>query len=250
MVVDLNKMRVRLAALLAKARDAGSSDAEVAEAMAQAQKVSEKYGVTEATLADAVSGDYLTRFYTPVEGALRQHPVLRYCGPYIADLTGCKIYVRNRGESNGTAEQEQDYALFGLGPDVEHANWLVVALKAFLDDQWRMHRALNLTTASRDTIRKERVGYIRGYCRTVNGRLKEITWEKSVAGSTALVVQKGAAATKELEAQHGPMKGGYNASGNGSGSRRGEMAGAQAGQAASLGDRVSGDAIAAITSNK
>jgi hypothetical protein len=229
-------IKIRLAAILRKARDAASSPAEVEEALAMAQKMMDKHGVTEADLDAATAIDYETRSIHVKQGQMRQHPVTRYCIVQVAAFTGCYPYASQVDTSRpGT---EAVYKIVGLATDAEYCLWLMSSLIVFLDDQWEVYRAHELQGLSRDKIAEQRIGFVRGFCATVNSRVKEMTWRATKDGKNALVVRKGDASRAHYEDKHGKGGKSHNVNGRGRGNASGSAAGAQAAKAAAFGRGV------------
>lgn len=240
--MDMNKIKKRLDALLAKARDDGASDAEVEAAMHAAQKLMSRYGISERDLEKVKSDDFMDVEYTPPPKQTRVDPVVRYCGGAVAKLCGLVGY------SSGP----HSITLHGLAPDVEHAKWLLNLLQVALADQWRRYKILAFSgPVSRATLMKERIGFIHGFCRGAVHKLRDLMsyqGDPEIEKSTALVVKKTDLALRNLEAK-GIHLASCGASGlgpkaRGSGSAQG--AGYVAGNSVSFGNGI-GPERAAIT---
>jgi hypothetical protein len=236
-MTDMTKIKSRLAALLSRARDAGSSDAEIAACMERAEKIMADYGVTEADLADLGADDYRTYTFTLPEGMTRHCPVVRYVGPVVFRFTGCVGYIGKTDNKGQPIEIE----LFGIDSDVEYAAWLLASLRSFMDDQWRDYKRYQLGACNRTELTAERIGFVQGFCKTAADRIRAMTTrDGGGAGTgTALVVQKRDLSMAQLKANGVDLSGSkHNLTGTGRGSHTGAMAGAQAGNAANIGRGV------------
>jgi len=226
MPIKMNdKLRNRLAALLAKARDGGASDAEAAQAMALAQKLMATHGVSESDLESATAVDYVETAYSVPAGRSRLDPVVRYCGQMVSKLSGCAVFQRGQ-------DQEHQIIFFGLPADISYAEWLIATLQTVLNDQWESYRKREVK--ARLTVREltaEKVGFIRGFCDRVNSMMSRIATaeEPTEATGTALVIRKTEVAVRELEARYGPMGRGRSVAGRGKARDTGRAAGWAAG---------------------
>lgn len=240
-MADISKIKSRLAALLRKARDAGASDAEVAEALNAAQKMMDKYGVTEDDLETVTQEDYRTAEFGKPAGRKNFDPILRYCGPAVCQMTGVLGVYKKSPQGGETIE------FYGLDADVEYATWLIHSLQLFMNDQWDSYKRWDMKNGlSRQQLMAEKIGFIRGFCDGVNRRMAGMMdngGNTKTETGTALVVKKKDLAKRHYEATHGPVGGGVNLSGSGTGSMSGAAAGSMAAQSASLGRGVGTNAI-------
>lgn len=240
-MADLNTVKARLAALLAKARDAGSTPAEVETAIAAAMKISEKYGVTEDDLNNATADDFRHVKFNPDPGRDKHCPVLRYVGPAIAKFTGTKLWV------NGGISGEMNW--LGMESDVELALWLWKSLRQFMDDQWAVYKRTEMRDMEvmRKDIAPLRIAFIRNFCFTVADRLNTMATREGggTETGTALVVLKHQVVAKRLDDMGIHLNKNVSASGKGRADDRAAGAGRAAGAAASLGRGV-GQTRAAI----
>lgn len=245
-MADIGKIKERLAALLRKARDNGSSDAEIASAMAAAEKLMAKYGVSEADLDSVTASDYKSCHYAKAAGRKNFDPILRYCLGSIAHMTGV---VAVHVPATLSPDRGEHIEVYGLEADVEYTLWLVKTLQDCLNDQWDRYKRWEAPSQlSRDDLMTHKIGFIRGFCRRTFERIVEMmdnggSAEKETG--TALVVKKYDLATKQYEEKNG-CKIGNNKSmaGRGKGSGSAAGAGYAAGNAASLGRGVGQNAIA------
>ena len=237
--MDINKVKEKLAALLARARDAGSSDAEIDACMARARKMMETYGLSEDDL-ESVTAESFKEYRSYVKPGKKTHsPVWRYCSVAIGRFTGTKPYVT---KEEGHTGKKSPIVFFGLESDVELAVWLLNSLEAFMLDRWAMYKKTYRGPASE--LKAEMVGFIQQYCRTVSERLIDAAEfvhkpGSEEAKSTALVVKKSEVVQAEM-ARRGVHVGGRGANlgGGAHGSASGKSAGRAAGQAANIGRGV------------
>jgi len=248
-MADISKIKARLESLLKKARDAGSSEAEVAACMARAQKLMDEFGVTEADLNDADSLTFRDYDINVPEGQNKHCPVVRYCAPAVGRLTSVTFFINNR--INPKLGEKSPITAIGIDADVEYAMWLLRSLRSFMDDQWRDYRDHQLEACTRQELKAERVGFVRGYCTRVAQRINDMVakYKAEVSGGvgtgTDLVVRKNDLVKVEMERRGIHLGRGRAMAGRGYGSEHGSAAGAQAGNGAALGRGV-GQSRAAI----
>lgn len=244
-MADIKAIKDKLASLLARARDAGSSEAEVAACLNKAQKLMADYGVTEEDLDNATEESFRSYQWDIAEGRKAHDPVVRYCAGYIGRLTGVVFYLDNTLNKGKTAP----IIAFGMDADVEYALWLIKSLRLFMDDQWQYYRDWELGNCDRYTLKAERIGFVRGFCARINERIKEMQHRDQEQGGvgtgTDLVVKKSELVHRTLEERLGHRLGrGKSLAGRGKASNAAMGAGYQAGNTASLGRGVGKSAIA------
>lgn len=243
MNADIQKIREKLKALLDRARDAGSSDAEIDACMRRAQDLMDKYNLSESDLDEVTGADF--REYTiNAEAGRRAHdPINRYLAPIVGKFTGVKFYISHKeGVSN-----VNPIHVFGLDADVEYALWLLHSFRKFMDDQWVDYRDWQLGSCTRAELKAERIGFVRGFCKQVAGRLDKMIKENAqggVSAGTDLIVKKHDLVAQELARRDIRLSAGEALKGRGYGSENGARAGAVAGNAASIGRGVGKSAIA------
>jgi hypothetical protein len=243
-MADINKIREKLAALLSRARDAGSSEAEVAACMQRAEKLMAQYGLSESDLDDVTAKDFREYTINPPEGRSAHDPIVRYLAPAIGRLTSVTFYIDNTRNEGKLAP----IVSFGLEADVEYAHWLIKSLRTFMDDQWVDYKQWQLGACTRNELKAERIGFVRGFVDVVAARLKEMTADRAEggaeSGSTSLVVKKNDLVAKALADRGINLGRGASLSGNGRGSDTGRQAGAVAGNSANIGRGVGQSSIA------
>lgn len=236
-----DKIKARLAALLARARDAGSSMAEVNACMDKAQALMAEYGFTEADVIAAKSADYVDHEIFVADGAKNFSPIDRYVGNAIAAFCGVKIYVASHplqgGRGRNTNKRRIIY--FGLDSDVELALWMRGALRQFMDDQWAEFKKYECHGKTIEHIKRDRIGFIQAFCTEVAKRLRNMAWRNDGEGSgKSLVIVKDKAATTELAKRDVVLHGRAKMKGGAAGSADGAAAGTMAGRAADVGRGV------------
>lgn len=246
-MADLANIKKRLDALLKRARDGGSSDAEIATCMQKAEKLMQEYGLSEADL-DEVTADSMRDYqYTVQPGRSAICPVVRYCGAMVAKFTGTIAFVSGNGQPNA-----RPITFYGLSADVEYATWLLASLRQFMDDQWIDYRDSQLMCCTREELKAERIGFIRGFTSRITQRMAEMMWrnerDSGLATGTDLIVKKNEIVQREFQRKHGKLGGRASVNGTGRGAGTGAQAGAQAGNAASIGRGVGGSGRIAIGS--
>jgi hypothetical protein len=239
-MADIAKIKDRLAALLKKARDNGSTPNEVEQAMAAAAKIMERYGVTEDDLRNASEEDFRHVRFNRDPGKDKHCPVLRYVGPAIARFVGVKIWVCGGidGEMN----------VLGMESDVELFMWMWKSLRQFMDDQWATYKRVEVRDmgVTREELTALRVTFIREFCAAVANRLAKLGAQTGGAQTgTSLIVLKNQVVEKRLADMGISLGRGVKVNGNGRGDYRAAAAGAAAGRAADIGRGV-GQARAAI----
>jgi len=247
-MADIKKIKDRLASLLARAQDAGSSESEVAACMARAQKLMEEFGITETDLDSADGVTFRDYEINVPEGRMKHDPIIRMCAAAVGRLTSVTFYINNISPHSG---DKAPIMAVGLDADVEYAMWMLKSLRAFMDDQWVTYRDWSLEACTRNELKAERIGFIRGYCATVCRRINDMIrdYKSKVEGGmgtgTDLIVRKNDLVKAELERRDIHLGRGRSMAGRGYGSEHGSHAGAQAGNSASLGRGV-GQSHAAI----
>lgn len=244
-MADINKIKARLDALLRKARDGGSSDAEIAEAMAAAQRLMQKYGLSESDIENMSADEMREYAWEKPAGRKNFDPVLRYLAGSVCEHTGCVgvldkgVYYPDRGEV---------IVFYGGDADVEYAAWLIKSMQDFLNDQWEQYKKWDMPTRiSRDELRAERIGFVRGFCKRMRERFRELKTrdgELHEGKGTALVQRKTDLIQRKVEEKFGPLGGSANMAGRGRGSGTAAGAGYTAAGGMDIGRGIGQGAIA------
>lgn len=240
-MADLKAIKEKLDALLARARDSGSSQAEVEACLKRAEKLMAQYGISEADLEDESKLNFRDYTFNVREGRKAHDPVIRYCAPYVGKMTGVTFYISGTGNT-------APIIAFGLDADVEYALWLLKSLRTFMDDQWTSYVKWELGNCGRAELKQHRIGFVRGFTRRVNERIKEMTYRAKEGGGvgtgTDLVVKKNDIVKRELSNRGLNLGRGRNLSGRGTANADAAAAGSLAGNSASLGRGVGHNSIA------
>ena len=237
---NIKSIKAKLAALLARARDAGSSDAEIAACMTRADKIMEEYNLSESDLDNVTSASFRTYAFTTPERQTRLCPVVRHCAANAARYTATQVWLSGTNEHGHAATLQ----VFGLEADVEFCSWLLKSWRDFMDDQWIAYKD-HMPATDRRTMTSERVGFVQGFTGTINKRLSDhirdakLQRDGGVKTGFALVVKKNDLIAREMSDRGinlGKETRGVN--GNGRGTASGANAGAQAGARANVGRGV------------
>tara|TARA_R110000764_G_scaffold38885_2_gene86540 strand:- start:5 stop:754 length:750 start_codon:yes stop_codon:yes gene_type:complete len=245
-VSNISTIKTKLAALLARARDAGSSDAEIAACMSKADKIMAEYNLSESDL-DSVGADSFSEYgFTVPTSQTRLCPVVRMCAAQVAKYTGVQVWTSGTNSHGNAAALK----VFGLDADVEYATWLLTSWRTFMDDQWKDYRD-NLLATSRKVMTQERVGFVRGFCAAINKRLAdhirdaELNTGGGVKTGYALVVKKNDIVARRMEERGISLSSNTSSiNGQGRGTDSGQNAGVQAGNAAHVGQGLGRNATA------
>ncbi len=182
--------------LFAKAGDAGATDAERAGAMAQAEKLMKKYGLSETDLAigqrAAVRDFRIAKF--PYSKSLKtgrtyRHPVDRFMGNAIGRFTDTMYFV------NGS--QEESWYI-GFEKDIDIAEWLRSAMIQQFDRDWKLYKLRDRTNKSVLNVGEQLKSFAIGWTDANNSRIREWCEAREAAAvhhcgpsdSTSLVTHK------------------------------------------------------------
>jgi hypothetical protein len=243
-MADIRKLKEKLAALLARARDAGSSEAEVEACLKRAEKLMAEYGLTEDEVRGATAESFRDYEIRVPEGREMHCPVVRHCAAAIGRMTGTVFYINS---ASGLGEKSPIVCV-GLEADVEYAMWLLRSLRNFMDDQWLEYRDWSLQACTRAELKAEKIGFIRGYCAKVTERINQMCFRDIDKGGKAtgtdIVAVKADAVDAELKRRGINLGRGRSLSGRGHGAASGAQAGAVAGGSASIGRGVGQSRVA------
>lgn len=232
---NIAAIKSKLAALLARARDAGSSEAEVAACLSRAEKLMATYSISEADAAESVANELTYCEYEKAKGMKKHSPLMRYCAGPLARFCGVVGYV-----------SDDLIKVAGLPVDVEYFKWLVVAQQAFMDDQWSNYRDFSLGRVTPQRLKAERIGFVQGFCEALSRRIVDMTMTKGdgMAKGTAVVMVKRDLILAKLASQGVNLGGAVNLGGKQRGDSDAKAAGYSAGQDAIIGQGVGKAAIA------
>lgn len=198
---NMNDIKERVGALLRKAVDPAATPAEADAAMRLAQKLMEKYQVTEADL-DKGGNEFREAGRTgrkhPKSGEWYLHPVERYCAAIVGRFCGVTPWIT-------TDDGELKLVLFGFDADVELANWMLTAFVNQFEADWELYKMRDLGTKRLVTIREARLSFAHGFTQAINKRLEDWMFrdeakspEPGTTDGKALVVKKTSLVEQEL----------------------------------------------------
>lgn len=180
---ELDRVKSLVRALTARTVERGCSEAEAMEAAAKVGQLLSVYGLsmTEVALRDEACAE--RRLMMDGTGA----PALRWLFPALLRFTGC------RGWTDGRHEM----VLFGLDPDVQMGEWLLLTLAAALRNETARFHASGACPRRNAAAALRSFRY--GFAARVAARLDELAAEQEqtvaardaqAAGGTALVLAK------------------------------------------------------------
>ncbi len=168
-------------ALRRKAEDHASTEAEVMEAIAQAERLMEKHQITEKQLERVTAtegmrkGEHDNRLKT-------RHPINKYC------IVPISAFCEVKGWYDVGSMKAQFY---GFEADVEMAEYLIDMIRACMERTWKIYLKDNpIPTRSRHT---EYWSFHLGFSNRLRTRIKEILEARNpiiMSSGTDLVVKK------------------------------------------------------------
>jgi len=168
-------------ALRRKAEDQASTEAEVMEAIAQAEKMMAKHQITEAQLEKITAtegmrqGDHDNRLKT-------KHPINKYCLVTISKFCEVKTWW-DVNTMKGM--------FYGFDADVEMAEYLIDMIRGCMERSWKFYLKDNpIPTKSRHT---EYWSFHLGFAKRVNNKMIDIINSRNpiiISSGTDLVVKK------------------------------------------------------------
>jgi len=171
------KIKKKIAALLAMTKENGASEQEAFTAMSMAAKLMMEHGISEEDIRSSTPNDFVKESIDKHRKKL--HEVDYYLVVGIADYCGTKVYVDR---------QEGGIVFFGYGVDVELAKYIRQICRFALEYEWSMYFALYNGSTHGRTLRKS---FMVGMTRRLNARLKALKADNTVySGSTALISLK------------------------------------------------------------
>lgn len=164
----------KISALRAKIPENGATEDEALAALAIAEKLMEKHGITEADLKnvefkrDMRKGGFTQRQKTV-------HPSQKYCAMTIGAFCGVKPWT-------GYTDRKKVLHMFGLKDDVEMAEFLMGLIHDSMDRGWKEFLSLNVKSdQSRHT---QYWSFMIGFAERINERLKELIEARSVVSDS------------------------------------------------------------------
>jgi len=191
----MTDMIEKIAALRAKIPENGATEDEAIAALAIAEKLMEKHGITEADLAnvqfkrDMRQGGFEQK-------QKQEHPSQKYCDTTIARYCGTKAW---NGRSQ-TVKGKKTTELFGFAGDVEMHEFLLGLIHDSMNRGWKEFLKLNVKSdQSRHT---QYWSFMIGFAERINDKLDELINARvaQVGTGTDLVTAKMALVEQGLEA--------------------------------------------------
>lgn len=167
---NIQDIKDRVRALLMKAVDAAASPSEAEAAMRMAQKLMEKYQVSEADLGGLREDDWRygeTKAEHHKTRGYYLHPIDRYCSVVVGKFCGVIPYKVDEGTP------QFRMVLFGLDADVELAQWMLAAFKKQLDHDWELYKRYQMESKRLIDVREARMAFVRGFTSAVTQRLND-----------------------------------------------------------------------------
>lgn len=181
---NLEKVKVKIAALIAKAKNSGSSEAEAIAAMDIARKIMAEHGVT---LADIERSTGESKSFNKVRanpGQRNLHTVDQFLVSAIATYTDTKVWI------DKNVNRDSAVMFFGYSIDVELAVYLRDICLAAMDREWKLYSA-KLPAGNRASKRKS---FMAGMALRLRERLQAMKQDMSSSNAqqtgTDLVVVK------------------------------------------------------------
>jgi hypothetical protein len=240
---DKAKVAEKVRALLAKTVDNGCTEAEAMAAAMKAQALIEEYQIN------------LSEHDLEEEGCIRgtaakakpsRFNIQQALGNAIAEFSDCKVW--NTFEGGGYRRTDKRLVFFGLRSDVELANWLTVALEAFV---WTQTNLFEESLKRQfgpcvENLYYERRNFMMGACSRISARLRaekkarEVARQDNPGGGRALMVVKNQIVTREFNKLNMHFSSGSGSSFRQGGSRDAFAAGQAAGDKASFNRPIGG----------
>jgi hypothetical protein len=189
--MSLEKIKIKIAAILSKKTENGATEAEAMSAMEMAARMMKEHGVT---LADIQvqrdnSSDFVRKCAN--ENAKNLHPVDSMVAVAIAEYTDTKVW-NDRSEYRNS-----NLTFFGYAVDVELAIYIREVCKNAMDSEWNKFKRSIPAGIHKSTQRKS---FMYGMANRLVKRLRELkdAAKKSNEGANQLVVVKKAMVEREF----------------------------------------------------
>jgi hypothetical protein len=202
-----------IAALRAKAADAASTEAEVAEAAAAASRLMAKHGIEESDIERANQDNTfhgMKHAGAPQPSRQVQHAVMAALwGIEIFTETECWLNTYSKYAGNGKYHKFQDAVFCGFEGDIEMAFYLTELVRGAGDRAWKAFLAEHSYMKEWEQYpRKQKMeAFKTGFGQRVGSRLVIMAEERQAAaptptGGTSLVIQKQSLIERYME-EHG-----------------------------------------------
>lgn len=191
-MTNVESVKDKVRALLAKAMDPAASEHEASGAMAAARKLMAKFDLSEEELMKAKGEDF-KEFSWEVrktsKGDVALHPVDRRCSVLLCKFCGVVPYV-----------YDGKVHLFGLENDVELAKWMLHSLRGQFDKDWEIYKRFELGSRRLVNVKEARISFSAGFAKAINERMKNWIYREtqSPETGTSLVVKKNELVAEEM----------------------------------------------------
>lgn len=195
-MADMDKVKERVMALLAKAADPACSEDEAEAAMSMARKIMDKHGLSEAECEKATGDDFVMRSWDGRETKKGWvfHPVDRLLGGLIARFAGVRMFYSTEPMSDRKTAK-----FFGLESDVALAEWMRAAMITQFDRDWSNYLHIDRKNKALSRVKDARISFSMGYRDAIYERFNNWFYRaEAKGGAGALVFKKQDLITDEL----------------------------------------------------
>jgi len=223
-MVNVESVKDKVRALLAKAMDPAASEHEASGAMAAARKLMAKFDLSEEELMKAKGEDFKEfswEIRKTSKGDIAIHPVDRRCSVYVCQFCGVVPYI-----------YDGKVHLFGFENDVELAKWMLHSLRIQFDKDWEIYKRFELGSKRLVNIKEARISFSAGFAKAINERMRNWIYREtqSPETGTSLVIKKNEIVEAEISSRgihlgkNGSAPVGINAAAAGAGYNSGKAA--------------------------
>ena len=164
--MNIGKIKARITAMLAKAKDTGATEAEALTSLNMAMKLSEQYGVNLADLENEQNKIEFSSYCTSSNaGKAWLHEVDNLLGNPISNFCDVKA-----SRSWPNAVEDATITFFGLEADVLLATFVRDRLKATMDYEWGLWKRYEMEGKLTASMR---VSFMKGFSQRITSRMVE-----------------------------------------------------------------------------
>jgi hypothetical protein len=187
----LDKIKEKIAALKRKASNKAATEAEAFEAMAFANKLEERYGVTVDDFEQ--NSEELNRYHAREEFSAHRslNPIDLLLARDIADFTVCRCWrIHPKHDTD-----PHKIGFFGHEVDVELAYYIRSVCIEALEESWRVHKRIILADNPNAHMGRERQSFVLGFVDALRDKMKQYQRQrkreaKKNSSGTDLIVLK------------------------------------------------------------
>ena len=190
---NIDKVKAQIQSMMLKARDVAATEAEAASAMAMAQKLMEKFGVTEQDIVERPDEIGFEERHARHD-YVALHEVDSLLANRIAEYCGCQVWASNTNE-RGAPDKVRHVVFFGIDSDVELAMYLRHALHEAMNYSWKTYKQAYYVRGE-DDLRTMRREHMAGFAVALRKRLEAYSAEAKTG--TDLIVLKDQLVTQEM----------------------------------------------------